>query len=59
MMPRTHWQAVVSEGGQQGLRSFLGHREDQIEHLDVPDPGIRMDIDDSDAYMRFKDSLDR
>jgi CTP:molybdopterin cytidylyltransferase MocA len=59
LIPRAHWQAVVSEEGQQGLRSFLGRREDQIEHLDVPDPGIRMDIDDSDAYLRFKDSLDR
>jgi CTP:molybdopterin cytidylyltransferase MocA len=59
LIPRAHWQTLVSEEGQQGLRSFLGRREAQIEHLDVPDPGIRLDIDDSDAYLRLRDSLDR
>jgi molybdenum cofactor cytidylyltransferase len=57
LIPRALWPALILEDGERGLRSFLDHREDSIEHINVDDPGIRMDIDDPVSYEALRDEF--
>lgn len=58
LVPRDLWLALANEDGHQGLRSFLDRHANRIEHLNVSDAGIRMDIDDQETYQRLMDSFD-
>jgi molybdenum cofactor cytidylyltransferase len=55
LVPRAYWPAVMSEQGDRGLRSFLDREENRILHLNVDDPGIRMDVDDPAGYDALRD----
>jgi molybdenum cofactor cytidylyltransferase len=58
MMPRAFWPELASQGGQGGMRTFLSHRESDIEHLNVNDEGVRMDIDDITTYQSLRDLIE-
>jgi len=52
ILPRRAWPDVLALGPEQSLRSYLRRHEKEIRHVEVPDPGIREDVDTPQDYRR-------
>ncbi|GAB4420628.1 MAG: nucleotidyltransferase family protein [Anaerolineales bacterium] len=54
LIAKTHWGEILKMKPGQTLRNFLDRHHDEIQYVNVDDPGILQDLDTPDDYEKHK-----
>lgn len=51
---RIHWEEMLSLRPPASLRNFLNHHADEIQYVEVDDPGVLQDLDTPEDYLKWR-----